>query len=273
MLRARTAILWAVTGLCAGTLALPALAGAATSGGVAAPATGVSVPAPTATGGALSVSPSTLEERQVAVVSGSIPSAAGTSHGLWLQVRPSAKGAWATVASAAAAANGTFTIAWHASRAGQLQLRVVSAGVASTSSVTATPQVSLSVYQPVVATWYGPGFYGNKTACGEKLTRAIVGLADRTLPCGTPVSISYNGMTLTMPVIDRGPYANSATLDLTSAAAQELGLTETSTVEMLSLGGPLIAPTDWFAPSNPAAPAGTTGATGAIVNGGASAPS
>jgi hypothetical protein len=242
-------------------------AGAATpTGGTAAPAGGV--PAPTATGGALAVSPSSVLERQVAVVTGAIP--AGASHGLWLQVRPSSKAAWVTVASAAAAADGSFTIAWRASRAGQLALRVVSPGVASASSVTATPQVTLSVYEPVLATWYGPGFYGKHTACGEKLTRTILGLADRTLPCGTPVSVSYNGETLTLPVIDRGPYANGATLDLTSAAATELGLTETSTVEMLSLGGPLIAPINLVTPASPAAPSGPGSST---VDGGASAPS
>jgi len=274
MLRARKAIWWAVPGLCAGVFAFPGPAAAGTpTGGTAAP--GVSAPsttpAPTATGGALAVSPSTVLERQVALVTGAIPASA-SGHGLWLQVRTSSKGAWVTVASAAAAADGSFTIAWRASRAGQLALRVLSAGVASASSVTATPQVTLSVYQPVLATWYGPGFYGNRTACGEKLTHTILGLADRTLPCGTPVSIAYNGETLTLPVIDRGPYANNATLDLTSAAATALGLTETSTVEMLSLGGPLIAPTNLFAPASPA-PSGATGSSGSNVDGGASAPS
>lgn len=272
MVRARKAILWGVSGLGAVALALPAAAGAAT-GGSAAPAGGPSVPGPVATAGALAVAPATLNERQVAVVTGSVPAAVSGGHGVWLQVHQSARGGWVTVATATAAADGTFTIAWRASRAGQLALRVVSAGVASTSSVTATPQVSLTVFEPVLATWYGPGFYGNRTACGEKLTHSIVGLADRTLPCGTPVSVQYNGQTLTIPVIDRGPYSNGATLDLTSAAAQELGMTETSTVEMLPLGGPLIAPTNWFPPSS--APGGATGATGttaATTAGGASAP-
>jgi hypothetical protein len=281
MVDTRKAISWGVSGLCAGLLMLPAIASAASggTGGTSAPgapaSAGPSLPAPTSTAGALSVSPATVNERQVAVVTGAVPASSG--HGLWLQVRQSTKGAWVTVASAAAAADGSFTIAWRTSRAGQLALRVVSAGVASTSSVTATPQVSLTVYQPVVATWYGPGFYGNHTACGETLTHSIVGLADRTLPCGTPVSVTYNGQTLTIPVIDRGPYANDATLDLTSAAARELGMTETSTVGMLALGGPLIAATNWFPPSlTPATPVGATGssgATGATIAGGATAPS
>lgn len=256
---------------------LPAIASAAnggTTGPGAASGAGPGVPAPTATAGALSVSPATVDERQVAVVTGALGASSTAGHGLWLQVRESANGAWVTVASATAAGDGSFTIAWRTSRAGQLALRVLSAGVASASSVTATPEVSLTVYQPVLATWYGPGFYGHRTACGEKLTRSIVGLADRTLPCGTPVSIVYNGQTLTIPVIDRGPYSNGATLDLTSAAAQELGMTETSTVDMLSLGGPLIAPTNWFEPSStPVGATGATGSTAATVAGGATAPS
>jgi rare lipoprotein A (peptidoglycan hydrolase) len=76
-------------------------------------------------------------------------------------------------------------------------------------------------------------------------------------------------------VIDRGPYANSATLDLTDAAAQELGLTETVDVGMLALSGAALAPTDWYPPVS-VSPTGSTGAAGptGITNaGGATAPS
>jgi rare lipoprotein A len=268
MVRARKAIRrMVVPGLCAGMLALPAAAAAAPNGGTVAPGGAPQPPAPTATGGALAVTPSTLLERQVALVSGAVPAAAA-GQGVWLQVRQG-KSPWITVAHAAAAAAGSFTIAWRTSRAGQLELRVVGSNVATISSATATPQVALSVYAPVIATWYGPGFYGNHTACGETLTRSIVGLADRTLPCGTPVSIVYNGESLTLPVIDRGPFANGATLDLTHAAAEELGLTETSTVEMLSLTGPPMAPGNWFAPSTAS---GATGTSGVSSDGGATAP-
>ena len=51
--------------------------------------------------------------------------------------------------------------------------------------------------------WYGPGLYGNGTACGQKLTKVLVGVAHRTLPCGTLVTFRYKGVTLTVPVIDR----------------------------------------------------------------------
>ncbi len=55
-------------------------------------------------------------------------------------------------------------------------------------------------------TWYGPGFYGNTTACGQRYTRQTIGVAHRTLPCGTMVEFRWKGITATAPVIDRGPY-------------------------------------------------------------------
>jgi rare lipoprotein A (peptidoglycan hydrolase) len=58
-----------------------------------------------------------------------------------------------------------------------------------------------------IVTWYGPGFYGGRTACGQRYTRYIVGVASRTLPCGTLVQFRWRGITVVAPVIDRGPYA------------------------------------------------------------------
>ena len=61
-----------------------------------------------------------------------------------------------------------------------------------------------------IVTWYGPGFYGNRTACGVRYTRRIVGVAHRTLPCGTLVEFKWHGITAVAPVIDRGPFASKA---------------------------------------------------------------
>jgi rare lipoprotein A len=71
--------------------------------------------------------------------------------------------------------------------------------------------------------WYGYGFYGNRTACGYELTRTIIGVAHRTLPCGTMVTFRYNGRTVTAPVIDRGPYVAGRTWDLTYGACSAIG--------------------------------------------------
>jgi hypothetical protein len=73
------------------------------------------------------------------------------------------------------------------------------------------------------ATWYGPGFYGNRTACGKRLTKETIGVAHRTLPCGTRVAFAYRGRWVRAKVIDRGPYRKGHKWDLTSALAKRLG--------------------------------------------------
>jgi hypothetical protein len=73
------------------------------------------------------------------------------------------------------------------------------------------------------ATWYGPGLYGNRTACGKTLRPSTVGVASRSLPCGTKVTFGYHGHYAVAKVIDRGPFAKGVSFDLTSATAQQLG--------------------------------------------------
>ena len=66
--------------------------------------------------------------------------------------------------------------------------------------------------------WYGPGLYGNGGACGMVpggIQPDTVGVAHRTLPCGTKVTFRYNGRTATARVIDRGPYVAGRTWDMT----------------------------------------------------------
>ncbi len=87
-----------------------------------------------------------------------------------------------------------------------------------------------------IATWFGPGFYGQKTACGQTMSPEIVGVASRTLPCGTLVLVNYKGHRLTVPVIDRGPYGNGATWDLTWGAASALTITETVRIKTKVVG-------------------------------------
>ena len=52
---------------------------------------------------------------------------------------------------------------------------------------------SSSTMPKSVATWYGPGFFGERTACGKTLRRKTIGVAHRTLPCGTKVTLKYRG--------------------------------------------------------------------------------
>ena len=84
-----------------------------------------------------------------------------------------------------------------------------------------------------IATWYGPGFFGRRTACGQLLRRSTQGVAHKRLPCGTEVTIYYRGRITTVPVIDRGPFARRASWDLTQATARDLGISRTSRVRVL----------------------------------------
>lgn len=73
--------------------------------------------------------------------------------------------------------------------------------------------------------WYGPGFYGRRTACGYALTETLRGVAHRTLPCGTLVTFRNpaSGRTATVPVVDRGPYVAGRQWDLTGGLCRYLG--------------------------------------------------
>src|SRR3954470_3370978 len=89
-------------------------------------------------------------------------------------------------------------------------------------------QARTADYKPVTATWYGPGLYGNHLACGGRLAHRTLGVAHKSLPCGTNVALRYRGHTGVVPVIDRGPYARGVSYDLTEATAKKLGMTQTS---------------------------------------------
>lgn len=90
----------------------------------------------------------------------------------------------------------------------------------------------LRVHGKSMATWYGPGFFGNRTACGKTYHRDLLGVAHRTLPCGTKVSVLYRGRSVKVPVIDRGPYGH-ANWDLTEETAQRLRFSGRKTVGVL----------------------------------------
>jgi len=72
------------------------------------------------------------------------------------------------------------------------------------------------------ATWYGPGFYGKQTACGQTLRPGTLGVAHRSLPCGTAVKFVFGGRQVVTRVIDRGPYAKGFAWDLTNGVREAL---------------------------------------------------
>jgi rare lipoprotein A (peptidoglycan hydrolase) len=81
----------------------------------------------------------------------------------------------------------------------------------------------LNVYRRALASWYGPGLFGNKLGCGGTLQVGSVGVANKSLPCGTKVTIRHRGRVLRVRVIDRGPYVGGREYDLTAATARKLG--------------------------------------------------
>jgi rare lipoprotein A (peptidoglycan hydrolase) len=112
-----------------------------------------------------------------------------------------------------------------------------SGGASATPAPEPTSQQARTAdYKPVTATWYGPGLYGNRLACGGRLTHSTLGVAHKRLPCGTKVALKYRGRTIVVPVIDRGPYSRGVSYDLNAATARKLGMTETSRVGAAPLG-------------------------------------
>ncbi|MEA2333919.1 MAG: rare lipoprotein [Solirubrobacteraceae bacterium] len=134
------------------------------------------------------------------------------------------------------------------------------AALAETGGVSSAPVTAIK--KVALATWFGPGFYGQTTACGQTLTPAVVGVANRTLPCGTLVKFGYKGRAATVPVIDRGPYArNGAQWDLTTEAAHVLGMADTARLHTRIVGSVPNTPTLGLPPAAATPPASliTTG--------------
>jgi hypothetical protein len=147
---------------------------------------------------------------------------------------------WRDAARATVARDGTFVARWRPHRAGAARLRALvrppaRSAAAPPQAVAASPELAVTVLRPAPVTWYGPGFFGNTTACGEVLQPDTLGVANRTLPCGTKVALLYHARRIVVPVIDRGPYSGTATYDLTQATAESLGLQGSDTVGALAL--------------------------------------
>jgi peptidoglycan lytic transglycosylase len=142
---------------------------------------------------------------------------------------------WQPTAQTTVASDGSFAAVWQTDHIGRFALRAVVGGGAMASASSGLPTVTITVYLPTEATLYGPGFYGRRTACGVVLRRSTIGIAHRWLPCGTPVSIYYDGRSMVVPVIDRGPYANGANWDLTMATGRALGMDATAKIGAVSL--------------------------------------
>ena len=133
---------------------------------------------------------------------------------------------WKTVDRVATGRGGNYAAVWTPKGLDRYGVRVGTADGTAKRSL----EGGVTVYRRSAASWYGPGFYGNRTACGRTLGRGTLGVAHKSLPCGTKVALRYRGRTVVAPVIDRGPYAGNREYDLTAETKQRLGFGSTGTV-------------------------------------------
>jgi rare lipoprotein A len=133
---------------------------------------------------------------------------------------------WGTLARAHTGAKGRFRLRYVTRHTVSEPVRVRFAG--DTYHLGAHRKLGrLNVYRVAGASWYGGG---GGLACGGSLTSATMGVANKTLPCGTLVTLRYNGRSVRVPVVDRGPYVAGREFDLTQATKQALGFGDTGEV-------------------------------------------
>jgi rare lipoprotein A (peptidoglycan hydrolase) len=167
--------------------------------------------------------------RTTLLVNGSLPTAdAGQTVDIQMLGARTAW-SWEPATQTEVRGNGTYSASWTPRLAGQFAVRAL-IEQSGASAATNLPSVTVIVYRPAVATLYGPGFYGHRTACGRVLRRRTLGVANRTLRCGTSVAVYYKGRMMVVPVIDRGPYSNGASWDMTMATAKAFGMDTTVTI-------------------------------------------
>jgi rare lipoprotein A len=123
---------------------------------------------------------------------------------------------WVTVARATTRAGGVFRLRFRPHRPTSARVRL---RVDDSRRVIGR----LNVYRRAAVSWYGPGLYGNKLSCGGTLTPGTLGVAHKTLPCGTQVTLRRGDRVIRVPVVDRGPYVGGREFDLTAATRSRLG--------------------------------------------------
>ena len=123
---------------------------------------------------------------------------------------------WATLDRSRLSATGRFVLRRraHAAQSAPARVRL------STGQTRRVGRVN--VFRYARASWYGPGLYGGHLACGGRLAPGRVGVANKSLPCGTKLTLRHGRHRLRVRVIDRGPYVAGREFDLTEATARRL---------------------------------------------------
>lgn len=191
----------------------------------------VKAAAPAATKASSSLTVSSVRRTVMAgkrvVVRGTLrPSGSGRAVSLQIGKRG---GGWLTVDHDRTNGKGRYVLAWRASKTGTRRVRVHFGGTRELSSARHLAGTT-RIYRRALASWYGPGLYGQKLACGGTLTPGTLGVANKSLPCGAKLTLHYRGRTVNVRVVDRGPYVGAREFDLTAATKAKLGFGSTGTV-------------------------------------------
>jgi rare lipoprotein A (peptidoglycan hydrolase) len=160
----------------------------------------------------------TVSDRRLNVRAGRRVVVRGTAQpNSTVSLRIQRAGRWRTLARARTNARGRFTLRDRVRQALSARARVSAPGAAPRSVG------RLNVYRSALASWYGPGLYGQRLGCGGTLSAGDLGVAHKSLPCGARVTLRHRGRILRVRVIDRGPYVGGREFDLTAATARRLG--------------------------------------------------
>src|SRR4051812_3209956 len=157
----------------------------------AAPSVAQSAPGPTgpvATKASASLSVTAVRRNVLAgrrIVVRGVLRPAGAGRAVSLQIGRG--GNWTTVDHDRTDGRGRYTLAWRASKTGTRLVRVHFGGTRDLSSARRVAGKA-NVYRRALASWYGPGLYGGRLACGGRLSAGTLGVAHKTLPCGTKVT-------------------------------------------------------------------------------------
>jgi hypothetical protein len=165
--------------------------------------------------------------RRIAVLAGQTVSVRGrllpALAGRKVSLQARQNGAWRSLATTRTRAKGRFVLRYVTGSAGQAPIRVRFAGD-QLNARAAVRAGNMTVYRVAEASWYNDG---GQTACGF---HAYLGVANRTLPCGSTASFRYNGRSVTATVDDRGPYVGGRDWDLNQNTAAALGFGGVGTV-------------------------------------------
>jgi rare lipoprotein A len=133
---------------------------------------------------------------------------------------------WHDIARTRTGKGGRFRLRYTPRQTGSERVRVHFAGDAGDRPAHRRLG-QLNVYREAEASWYGGG---GSLACGGSLTSSTLGVANKTLPCGTLVTLRYGARTVRVAVVDRGPYVAGREFDLTEATKCALGFGDTGAV-------------------------------------------